>query len=300
MSPRILQRYLWFFDTVWRYKRITRGDIEKLWLQSDLSNGRPMTRRTFYNYREGAETIFDVNIKCDPVTYEYYIESIDTESTRELQQWLFDTLSVNYVARHNADMSQRILPEKIPSGNDYLSTIIGAMQENCVVRVLYHAFWKMEAQEVLLEPYFVKAFRKRWYVVGYNRVDNQVKTYALDRINDLSLMTERYEMPFEFVPGEYFAHAFGVMRGERIENIRLRVTPRQAQYFRALPLHESQCESVAADHYVDFTYRMYVTYDLVQELMSLGREVEVIAPQSLREEIYNKLQAAVELYKDSL
>lgn len=297
MSPHILQRYLWFFDTVWRYKRITRSDIERLWMQSDLSNGRSMTRRTFYNYREGAEIMFDVNIKCDPVTYEYYIEPIDVESTRDLQQWLFDTLSVNYVARHSADMSQRILPDKIPSGNDYLSVIVGAMKECRVMRVGYHAFWKMEPQEVLLEPYFVKSFRKRWYVVGYNRIDGQVKTYALDRIVDIALSTEPYEMPAEFVPKEYFAHAFGVMRGERVEDIRLRVTPRQAQYLRALPLHESQQECEVADHYVDFTYRMYVTYDLVQELMSLGREVEVIAPQSLREELRNKLQAAVELYK---
>ena len=297
MSQNIIQRYLWFFDTVWRYKRITRSAIDELWKKSDLSDGKPMTRRTFYNYREGAELLFDVNIKCDPTTYEYYIETIDTDTSRELQQWLFDTLSVNYMARHSADMSQRILPEKIPSGNDYLATIIGAMQDGCVVHMVYHAFWKMDAQEVILEPYFVKAFRKRWYVVGYNRMDSQIKTYALDRINDIRAMSEPYEMPADFEPKAYFAHALGVMRGERVENILLRVTPRQAQYFRALPLHESQRESVVADTHVDFTYRMYITYDLVQELMSLGREVEVISPASLRQEIHDKLLATIELYK---
>lgn len=297
MTQNILQRYLWFFDTVWRYKRITRTEIERLWMQSDMSNGKPMTRRTFYNYREGAELLFDVNIKCDPATYEYYIEPIETDAARQLQQWLFDTLSVNYMARHSADMSQRILPEEIPSGHDHLAAIIGAMQECRVVRVVYHAFWKMDAQEVILEPYFVKAFRKRWYVVGYNRADGKIKTYALDRINDISVQTEQYEIPSDFVPKEYFAQAFGVMRGQRVEDIILRVTPRQAQYFRALPLHESQRVCEVADGYVEFAYRMYVTYDLVQELMSLGREVEVVAPASLRQELHDKLLAALELYK---
>lgn len=292
----MLQRYLWFFDTVWRYKRITRSEIDALWQKCDLSDRRPMSRRTFYNYREGAEMLFDVNIKCDPATYEYYIESIDTESAHELQQWLFDLLSVNYMVRHSNDMSQRILPDKIPSGNDFLASIIGAMQENRVIQMVYHAFWKTESQRVILEPYFVKAFRKRWYVVGFNREDNQVKTYALDRVNDITLLTEEFNMPDDFDSKEYFRHAFGVMRGERIEDIRLRVSMRQAQYFRALPLHESQREHEITDNYVDFTYRMYITYDLVQELMSLGREVEVIAPASLRNEIREKLQASIEQY----
>ena len=297
MTHGIIQRYMWFFDTVWRYKRITRAEIDRLWLASGLSDGKPMTRRTFYNYREGAEMLFDVNIQCDPATYEYYIEQATSSHTNELRQWLFDSLSFNYLMRHGGEMANRILPEQIPSGNDYLASIVGAMQESRVVRMVYHAFWKMSAQEVELEPYFVKAFRKRWYVVGYNRHDKQIKTYALDRVRSIALTTDSYYYPDDFNPQRYFKHAFGVMRGDEIpQHIRLRVSMRQAQYFRALPLHDSQCEYEIGDGYVDFTYNMYITYDLVQELLSLGREVEVISPQKLRDEVRDKLQAALERY----
>lgn len=297
MSHNILQRYLWFFDTVWRYKRITRADIDRLWQQSDLSNGEAMSRRTFYNYREGAEMLFDVNILCDPATYEYYIEQTSQEHNDELRQWMFDMLSVNYLMRHDEAVSHRILPEQFPSGNDYFAAIIGAMQESRVVRMKYHPFWKMAAEMVELEPYFVKAFRKRWYVVGLNRNDRRIKTYALDRVQSVSLLTEEYVYPDDFDPVAYFANAFGVMRGDEIvENIRLKVTMRQAQYFRALPLHESQREYEVGDGYVTFGYRMSITYDLVQELMSLGREIEVIAPQRLRDELKEKLQAALAQY----
>lgn len=297
MSHNILQRYLWFFDTIWRYKRITRADIDRLWQQSDFSNGEKMSRRTFYNYREGAEMLFDVNIMCDPATYEYYIEQGSQENNDELRQWMYDMLSVNYLMRHNDTVSQRILPEQFPSGNDYFTAIISAMQESRVVRMKYHPFWKMSAEEVYLEPYFVKAFRKRWYVIGLNRNDRKIKTYALDRVQSVTLLTEEFLYPEDFVPTEYFANAFGVMRGDEIvENIRLKVTMRQAQYFRALPLHDSQREYEVGDGYVIFGYRMSITYDLVQELMSLGREIEVLAPQQLRDEIKEKLQAALGQY----
>lgn len=298
MSHNVLQRYLWFFDTVWRYKRITRADINRLWRQSDLSDGKSMTRRTFYNYREGAELLFDVNIECDPATYEYYIEQTRQEGNNQLHRWMFDMLSVNYMMRHGNEVSHRILPEQFPSGNDYLATIIGAMQESKVLRMVYHAFWKTESQTFDLEAYFVKAFRKRWYVVGYNRSDCKIKTYALDRIVKMDLLTEDFEYPQNFVPSDYFADAFGVMRGDEIvENIRLRASMRQAQYFRALPLHASQREYEVGDGYVIFDYRMNITYDLVQELMSLGREVEVLTPQRLRDEVRDKLQAALDMYR---
>ena len=289
---------MWFFDTVWRYKRITRGEIERLWLQSDLSDGNPLTRRTFCNYREGAENLFDVNILCDTSTYEYYIEQAQPDKSSDLQKWLFDSLSVNYLMRHGSDMAERIIPEHIPSGNDYMATITEAMQQGHVIRMTYHAFWKMSAQKVEMEPYFVKAFRKRWYVIGYNRKDRQVKTYALDRVVELSLTTDTFEFPADFNPVGYFAQSFGVIRSdEQPEAIRLRATMRQAQYLRALPLHHSQREYEVGDGYVDFIYNMYITYDLIQELLSLGREIEVISPAKLRDEIRTKLQAALDLYK---
>lgn len=298
MSQNIIQRYLWFFDTIWRYKRITRAEIDCLWMQSDFSDGEPMSRRSFYNYREGAEMLFDVNILCDPATYEYYIEQAQPGSTDELRQWLFDSLSVNYMMRHGSPVAHRIFPEQFPSGNDYLASIIGAMQEGHIVKMIYHAFWKMSPQDVLLEPYFVKAFRKRWYVVGYNRADRKIKTYALDRVRAIKLLSETFEMPDDFEPSAYFANAFGVMLGDEVvENVRLRVSMRQAQYFRALPLHDTQREYEAGDGYVDFGYRMCITYDLVQELMSLGREVEVLSPLRLRNEVQEKLRAALAVYE---
>ena len=113
MSNNIIQRYMWFFDTVWRYKRITRAEIEFRWLHSDISNGEPLSRRSFCNYREGAEKLFDVNILCDSSTFEYYIEETLPEKSSDLQRWLFDSLSVNYMMRHNTDIAHRILPEHI-------------------------------------------------------------------------------------------------------------------------------------------------------------------------------------------
>ena len=165
MGQSAFYRYLWFFNTLWRYKRITRAEVDRLWRQSEWSGGMSMSRRTFANYKEKTEALFDVNIAYDTATYEYYIESDGAEATGDMRQWIYDLLSVNHLLQGGVSIASRVLPEQIPSGYDYLETLVAAMQTSRVVRFSYHAFWNAEAKIVELESYFVKAFRRRWYAL---------------------------------------------------------------------------------------------------------------------------------------
>ena len=298
MGESAFYRYLWFFNTLGRNNRITRAEIDRLWRQSEWSGGMPMSRRTFANYREKTEVLFDINIAYDAATYEYYIESDGAGAAGSMRQWIYDLLSVNHLLQEGVSVASRVLPEQIPSGYDYLETLVAAMQAGRVVRFSYHAFWNAEAKAVELEPYFVKAFRRRWYVVGLNRPEQKIKTYALDRILDISMTADEYLYPAGFDAARYFHDSFGVMRGDEVpQKIVLRVSSRQAQYFRALPLHHSQQELETHDGVVTFRYNMYVTYDLIQELLSLGREVTVVEPVGLRNEMVARLQAALDGYR---
>ena len=56
-------------------------------------------------------------------------------------------------------------------------------------------------------------------------------------------------------------------------------------YLRTLPLHPSQQETETCDEWSIFTYRMVPTWDLEHELLQYNDNVEVLAPQSLREQM---------------
>ena len=73
MAKELFNRYVWLIDTLQRYGRLTRGEIDGLWQRSEYSDGKPMARRTFMNYRQAIQEMFDVNIECDASTYEYYL-----------------------------------------------------------------------------------------------------------------------------------------------------------------------------------------------------------------------------------
>ena len=81
MAKALFNKYVWLIDMLQRYGRLTRREIDDLWLKSEYSEGKPMARRTFMNYRQAIQEMFDVNIECDTSTYEYYIE--DSEALQK-------------------------------------------------------------------------------------------------------------------------------------------------------------------------------------------------------------------------
>ena len=298
MARNLVNRYVWLVDTISRYGRITLKDLNKAWLRSDISEGKPLARRTFFHYRDGVEEMFDINIQCDKSTFEYYIDDTGGENNARLRSWLVDSVSMSGTLSNAHDISERIMLENVPSAREHLPIVLDALKQNRRIRFSYKSYTRsLPTDGIVLEPYFVKIFKQLWYVIGLNVMDNQIKTYALDRMSQLNLLQETFDMPQNIDPSEFFKDCFGIITNKNsAKRIVLRVEPTQAKYFRALPLHHSQQEEVH-DHYSVFTYKMRITYDLKEELMSHGASIEVLEPKELKLLIRDELEKALKNYQ---
>ena len=298
MIRNLINRYVWLVDTISRYGRITLKDLNKVWLSSQISDGRPLARRTFFHYRDAIEEMFDIDIKCDRATFEYYIDDSGSENNARLRSWLMDSVSMSGMLSSAHDISGRIMLENVPSAREHLPVIIDALKQNRRIRFSYKSYTRsLPTDGIVLEPYFVKIFKQLWYVIGRNVKEGKIKTYSLDRISNLNLMQDTFAMPEDVNPSEFFKDCFGIItNSNRPKRIVLRVEPTQAKYFRALPLHSSQQEEVH-DHYSIFSYRMRITYDLKEEIMSHGASIEVLEPEELKVLIRTELENALSQYK---
>jgi hypothetical protein len=298
MARNLINRYVWLVDTISRYGRITLKDLNAAWLRSEISEGKPLARRTFFHYRDGVEEMFDINIKCDKATFEYYIDDKDGEDNARLRSWLVDSVSMSGTLSNARDISSRIMLENVPSAREHLPVVIDALKQNRRIRFSYKSYTRaLPTDGIVLEPYFVKIFKQLWYVIGLNVKDGQIKTYSLDRMSNLNLLQDLFDMPENVNPSEFFKDCFGIITNQNsAKRIVLRVEPTQAKYFRALPLHSSQQEEVH-DNYSIFTYKMRITYDLKEELMSHGASIEVLEPQELKTLIRTELEQALNNYK---
>lgn len=298
MANSLYSRYVWLIDTIRRRRRITRSELDRAWRQTSFGNGNPLCRRTLYNYRNAIAELFGINIQVDASTYEYYIAEED-ENNRSVTNWLLNTGAVNDALAGARDISDRIFVDDIPSAREHLGTVIQAIRQSLRLTFDYQNYSRSRpTQGIVYEPYFLKIFKLRWYVVGRNVRENKIKTYALDRMRDAAL-GQPFAMPDDLRPDEYFRDSFGIVVTQSpAKRIAIRADHRNANYLRGLPLHRSQQE-VVHDGFSIFYYKMRITDDLVQELLGYGPRLTVLEPPELRAIITSNMRESLKNYEET-
>lgn len=297
-----LQKYTWLIETIRRAGNISHRDLSDKWERcKDLSDGKPLPRATFNRWRDAILSQFGIIIKCRMGGgYLYYIENPEDIDEDELKKWMLDSFAVGNLIGENLSLKNRILTDQIPSGRDHLTTLLEAMKENRVVDIEYKAFNSPRSFKVTVEPYCVKLYENRWYVLGHNLSKDTIRIYGLDRIESVEITDAEYSLPKGFSAPEFFANYFGIVADERIkpERIVLRANADHTPYMKSLPMHHSQRLIGENDGCADFELYLAPTYDFVMKLLHVGAMVEVLEPASLRQTMKSWISNMYDLYKN--
>ena len=296
-------------ETIRRNGRLTLSELNELWKQTEESGGEELSRTTFNRHRDAILDIFGVIIECDRKNgYRYYIENEEVLKGDCIQNWMFSTLSVGNMMDENVSVQNRILLESIPSGNEKLQTIIIAMRDNRRMEIKYHRYAVEESSTFTIEPYCVKLFRRRWYVLvkickaSFKHSENSNKEYlyvfALDRIDKIEVLQSKFNLPEDFDAAAYFNDCFGIIVPDKIkpERIIIRAYGKEPYYLRDLPLHHTQKEIKTTKDYTDFEMNLCATDDFIGQLMSISGWIKVLEPKWLTNEIQDWLKTAQDRY----
>lgn len=301
-----IEKQTWLVDTIQRHGRITLKELSRIWEDNDTLNpdALELSERTFHRHREEIERIFGVSIKCDKRDgSRYYIDEDEGDvKGREIRSWMLSTIAVDNLLNQSRDVRNRIQFEQIPSGQQYLSTLISCMRDNLKVRLTYRSFREDEPQTIVFEPYFVKVFQQRWYVVGpSDKHPGNPHTYALDRVVGVAPTSDTFSLPADFDPDTYFRYSFGVFHSDETPlRIVIRVSRWQSKYIESLPLHWSQ-EKLGDDPvkpgWCLYGYHLCPNFDFIQEIASKGDNYEVLEPAEFRQQMADYLKSAASLYR---
>ena len=303
MISKTYYRYIWLLDTLLTSDPLTYDDICMLWEDCPAFDG-PLPLRTFHEHRKGIKEMFGVDIECDRSKGNvYYVKNPEVLDKNKLAKWLLRKYSIPQDFATFNGMKDRILLEEIPLGHSYLDGIIEAMQQNVELQIDYQRY--MNEQEEHLQtfhilPYALKVFNRRWYLLGYLKEREALRTIALDRILNIEVLKTIFELPSDFDARKYFADVVGIYvnKDVPVTKIKIRAYGIQADYLRSPPLHKSQSE-VRSKHgeFAEFTYRLCETPELVNQLLAMGDKVEVLEPESLREMMKENLRASLARYE---
>ena len=301
MAKNYFKSYVWLLETLQSRGPLTLKEIKALWLKSSVNDGgKELATRTFANHIDSIADIFGIDIECDRRDNTYYIVNTEDMNGRGIRNWMLNALSLNSLLAEGASLHDRIFFDEVPSKDKFLSVIIQAIRDGKKVEIRYHSFRKEHEDHFVFEPYFLKEFKRRWYLYGYKGDKDGCRMLALDRMITANITSEHFTLPKEFSADGYFGNIYGVRvySDMKPERVLLKVSPMQARYFRSLPLHRSQEEVETHEDYSVFSYFLTTDYDFKQDLLSFGKEVEVLAPEELRSNIIEMFKSLIIKYSN--
>lgn len=297
-----LQKYTWLIDTIRRAGKISFEEISERWERNkDLSDYRPLSRATFNRWKDAIFSQFGIIISCQRAGgYLYYIENPEDIDEDNLKKWMLDSFAVGNLIGENLSLKDRILVNQVPSARDYLAALLEAMKENRTVTITYCAFGKTKSYTFCIEPYCVKLFENRWYVLAHNVQYDDIRIYGLDRIEDLKVEDRTFKLPKDFSASDFFSSYYGIVTNINInpERIVIRAYKDHIPYINSLPLHHSQKLLEDNGEYADFELYLVPTYDFVMRLLHVGAMIEVVSPVSLRKTMKGWISDMYNLYKN--
>lgn len=182
-------------------------------------------------------------------------------------------------------------------GLEHLGTLIEAATDHKVLKINYHTYKNGgRDMDFIIHPYYLKQYNNRWFLFGRNDETGQITVNALDRIQGLEPMSDIAYIVTDIDFDHYFDDIVGVTIPDdpTVETVVFRTTEKRYPYIASKPLHPSQ--RIVDRKQCILQIEVAPNFELEQKLLSFGADIEVLAPEDLREQMKKKVEDAYKKY----
>lgn len=255
------------------------------------------SKRTLQRDMRDIRNIFGIDIEYSTNRKGYYIVQ------NEMENMNFQRRMEAFDMFNSLNFAQDLMPfihleKRKPHGTNNLHGILHAIRNKLEIKFFYQKFWEDEITIRTVHPLALKEFKNRWYVLAKDNKDNKLKHFALDRLTNFDITKSAFTSPMPENIEELYRYCFGIITptDAEPEEIILSFDPVQGKYIKTLPLHDTQ--QILIDNTTEFriSLSLFITHDLIMELLSYGTNVKVLQPISLMETIRDRHKKAFKQY----
>ncbi len=272
------------------------NQFDFLKMQDDTLN-IGFSKRTLQRDLKEIRNVFGIDIEYSKSQKGYFISDSEAENMN------FQRMMEAFDMFNSLNLAQDLKPfihleKRRPQGTENLYGLLHAIKNKLKIKFTYQKFWKEELSQRLVEPYALKEFRNRWYVLAKDSKDNNIKSFALDRLTNLEITAQYYQYPDNYNVEQNYRYCFGIISPNGIDpqDIVLSFDPFQGKYIKTLPLHETQQILVDNEKETRIKLKLCLTHDLLMELLSYGNKLKVLEPKSLADQIKKAHEKAYKQY----
>jgi predicted DNA-binding transcriptional regulator YafY len=144
-----------------------------------------ISKRTFDRDRNAIRSLFNIDIVWDKHRKVYFLDMEDQPEVNERILEAFDTFNALNITDRLSDYIH--FENRKSMGTENLYGLLHAIKNRMQINFQYQKFWEDQPALKSVEPFALKEFRNRWYLVGKDTRINELRIYALDRLTDLTI-----------------------------------------------------------------------------------------------------------------
>lgn len=183
------------------------------------------------------------------------------------------------------------------SGNEFLAPLLEAIRNSNVATFEYTSFVSGKSKVRKVVPLLLKEYRNRWYLISFDLDKKEVMTYALERMTNVEITTEKGNKPEGFDPDLFFKHAVGITSNEdEPATIVFKADNISAKYIISQPFHSSQQIIKEGKNKTTFEIKILISEEFIRSVLSYAGGIEIIEPSELRDEIIARLHEMMKHY----
>ena len=205
-----------------------------------------------------------------------------------------------HVERAVAVLSERAVD---PAFNRRLADLTRAWSERRVVTFRYHPATyeglEREPRHARARPYLLQPSLQTHalYVMGYDETRAAMRTFKVERIDELTVTGDRFEPPDPAELESLLRRAWDIIGDQPEITVVLRFAPSVAARVREATWHPTQVVAEEPDGSLRWTARVAGMVEIRLWILGWGDEVEVLEPPELREDVRDRLRRALDLYQ---
>lgn len=204
---------------------------------------------------------------------------------------------LHYLEKATASFGVGLGPQKFEGPKaEVLQTVNEALLKQRYLEINYFTISRQEASWRQIAPYKVWYFDGTFYLIAYCRLRKEVRIFAIERIHDIRVAEEAFEIPSDFDVDAFMETSFGVFQG-RTEQVQIRFDARIAAYIKERTWHPTQLLSTQEDGSLIMDVEVAGTEEIRYWIMKWGALAKVLKPESLGREICREAAEMVAAYK---
>lgn len=185
-----------------------------------------------------------------------------------------------------------------PAG-EWFEVLASATLQRRKLHMVYHGRERDKVTERVVSPQRLVHYRDNWHMDGYCQLRKGLRTFSVDRVRNARELEEAADTIPDKELDDYFASSYGIFSGKANKTAVLRFSRERARWVADERWHPQQ----VGQFLTDGRYELRIPYrdprELVMDILKYGPDVEVVAPEALREEVVTRLRTALEQYLPS-